>query len=185
VCPDCDTPISTNLVYNTVLLKIRQHLRDYYGQPAPASTHPDPDGGDPHPYPEARLRHQLTYYASLFDYHNAKDQVWRQLDARVFTPLKKEKPALAEQNLRRLRDVHAGVVEKTIPEELHQDPSTKEAKDPGRCRLRGDERQAAEDLIEFLNTTNRMINLRRQLFRRHFVDPADLFGDLGLDPVPV
>ena len=46
----------------------------YYSQCTRLSTHPTKDQGH-YSYTDQKLRHQLTYYCTLFDFPSAKDQV--------------------------------------------------------------------------------------------------------------
>eukprot|EP00668_Euglena_longa_P015722 GGOE01019858.1.p1 GENE.GGOE01019858.1~~GGOE01019858.1.p1 ORF type:complete len:965 (+),score=277.50 GGOE01019858.1:1381-4275(+) len=173
VCDVCRGTIPHVFIYNSLLLKIRQHQQQYYSQFGPISTHAPPEG-DPYPYPDQKLRHQLTYYSSLFDFKNAKDQVYSMLQAKLLLPLKKQQPGLAVQQERRLHDLHRDIVNKTLPDDLHN---------PSKCLLKGTELQAAEQLKSQLDTLTRMIHLRLLACKRHFVDVDALFGSLGL-PTP-
>lgn len=47
---------------------------------------------------------------------SAQDQVYSMLQSKLLAPLKKQQPALAVQQERRLHDLHRDVVNKTLPE---------------------------------------------------------------------
>eukprot|EP00667_Euglena_gracilis_P000356 EG_transcript_356 len=173
VCEVCGGTIPHILIYNTLLLKIRQHQQRYYSQFGPLSTH-TPIEGDTYPYPDQRLRHQLTYYSSLFDFKNAKDQVYSMLQSKLLAPLKKQQPALAVQQERRLHDLHRDVVNKTLPEDIDN---------PSKCLLKGTELRAAEQLKSNLEELTKLIHLKLHACKKHFVDVEALFGSLGL-PTP-
>jgi DNA polymerase alpha subunit A len=169
-CPKCFVPVPVAKVYNTLLLKIRSHQQQYYSQCTRLSTHPTKDQGH-YSYTDQKLRHQLTYYCTLFDFPSAKDQVWNKLETKVLGPLKKqEQMQVVRHHEERLRKLFDGTVDKTLPANLEEDT----------CRLRGAERRQAQQLKDNLDALVRLVRVRLQACKRHYVSVDSLFENLGL-----
>uniref|UniRef100_A0A7S1IK49 DNA polymerase n=1 Tax=Eutreptiella gymnastica TaxID=73025 RepID=A0A7S1IK49_9EUGL len=174
-CEQCSTVVPLPKIYNTVLLKIRQHQQKYYSQCPQISTHPSKDA--PHStYTDQMFRHQLTYYISMFDFPNARDQVYNRLERKLLAPVRKSQPALFTQKQRSLNDLFQATINKTLPSELWiEDPLERKRK----LVLRGEQLQKAEQLKEDLSVLTKMIRIRLQSCRRHYVNLGDLFANMG------
>eukprot|EP01004_Peranema_trichophorum_P008566 NODE_731_length_2409_cov_63.216098_g627_i0.p1 GENE.NODE_731_length_2409_cov_63.216098_g627_i0~~NODE_731_length_2409_cov_63.216098_g627_i0.p1 ORF type:complete len:763 (-),score=155.22 NODE_731_length_2409_cov_63.216098_g627_i0:121-2409(-) len=159
-CESCNQDLPFPLVYNTVILLIRQQQRKYYSQWERISSHPPPQELV-EIYPEQELRHQLVYLMDLFDQEKIRDRVYHGLERKLLHQYKKDS-AIYQQQQRRLAAIVKAICHCTLPEEL--------TKTKGRYN---------NQLQERLQQLHRLVNIHLTRCKRHYIDLNTLFVGMG------